>query len=173
MRKEEKNQLIETLANDLVSNNVLYVADISDLNVEVTGRLRRLCFRRDIKLRVVKNTLLRKAMEKTGKDYAELYPILVGSSSVMFAESGNEPARLIQEFRKQANLPKPILKGAYIEDVCYVGNDQLDFLASIKSRKELIGDIIGQLQSPIRTVLGSLQSGGHTLSGLLKTLSER
>lgn len=173
MRKEEKNQLIDALTNDLVSNSVLYLTDISDLNVEVTGRLRRLCFRRDIKLKVVKNTLLRKAMEKTGRDYSGLYPVLLGSTSIMFSESGNEPARLIKEFRKQANQPKPVLKGAYIEEVCYVGNDQLDFLATIKSRTELIGDIIGQLQTPMRNVLGALQSGGNTIAGLVKTLSER
>jgi large subunit ribosomal protein L10 len=141
--------------------------------VEVPGKLRRLCFRRNIKLKVVKNTLLRKAMEKTGRDYSDLYPVLSGSTSIMFSESGNEPARLINDFRKQANIPKPILKGAFIEEVCYVGDEQLDFLASLKSRTELIGDIVAQLQSPIRNLLGALQSGGNTIAGLVKTLSER
>lgn len=171
MRKEEKDQLIESLAGKLANTNILYITDISELDSENTTRLRALCFRRNVKLTVVKNTLLRKAMEKTEKNFSGLFPILNGPTSVMIAESGNIPAKVIKEFRKSS--PKPILKGAYIEEMIFVGDDQLDFLAAIKSKNELIGDVIGLLQSPARNVIMALQGSGHKLSGIVKTLSEK
>ena len=171
MKREEKDQLIAELAERLKDNTNIYLADISELNSEKTSNLRRLCFKKDVKLVVVKNTLLKKAMEQTDKDFESLYEVLKGNTSLMFAETGNAPAKLIKEFR--VNSEKPILKGAYIEDVVYLGDDQLEFLANIKSKNELIGDIIMLLQSPVKNVVGALQSGGHKLSGILETLSEK
>jgi len=171
MRREEKDQLIAELEKKLTNNTNIYLADISDLNSEKSSNLRRLCFKKDIKLIDVKNTLLQKAMEKTDKDFESLYEVLKGNTSLMFAETGSGPARLIQEFRKGSD--RPVLKGAYIEDVIYIGDDQLDFLANIKSKNELIGDLILLLQSPVKNVIGALQSGGHKISGILETLSEK
>jgi len=171
MKKEEKNQVVEALAEKLNNNNNFYIADISELNAEDTSALRRLCFKRDVTLTVVKNTLLRKAMEKTDKDLEALYEILKGPTSIMFSETGNVPAKLIKEFRKTSS--RPILKGAYIEEMTYIGDEQLDFLVAIKSKNELIADIVGLLQSPVTNVVSALQSGGNILSGVVKTLSER
>jgi large subunit ribosomal protein L10 len=171
MKKEEKNQVVEALADQLKTNNNFYIADISDLNAEDTSALRRLCFKREVTLTVVKNTLLKKAMEQTDKDLEALYDILKGPTSIMFAEAGNAPAKLIKEFRKTSE--RPILKGAYIEEMTYIGDEQLDFLVAIKSKNELIGDIVGLLQSPVSNVMSALQSGGNTLSGIVKTLSEK
>ena len=171
MKKEEKNQVVEALADQLKTNNNFYIADISDLNAEDTSALRRLCFKREVTLTVVKNTLLKKAMEQTDKDLEALYDILKGPTSIMFAEAGNAPAKLIKEFRKTSE--RPILKGAYIEEMTYIGDEQLDFLVAIKSKDELISDIVGLLQSPVSNVMSALQSGGSILSGVVKTLSEK
>jgi len=171
MKKEEKNLVVEALAEKLNINNNFYLADTSALNAEDTSALRRLCYKREVTLTVVKNTLLRKAMEQTDKDLEALYETLKGPTSIMFAEAGNAPAKLIKEFRKTSE--KPILKGAFIEEMTYVGDDQLDFLVAIKSKNELIGDIIGLLQSPVSNVMSALQSGGNILSGVVKTLSEK
>jgi large subunit ribosomal protein L10 len=171
MTREEKNQMIETLTGQLQNNTNVYFADISNLNSEKTTNLRRLCFKRDVKLLVVKNTLLKKAMKKTGKDYESLYDVLKGSTSLMISPTGNAPARLIQEFRRDSD--KPILKGAFVEEMVYIGDDQLDSLANIKSKKELIADVVYMLQSPLHKVIMALQSSGHNLSGILKTLSDR
>jgi large subunit ribosomal protein L10 len=171
MRKEDKQAVIDSITEQLGLNSNFYLTDISNLNAEATSRLRRLCYNRNIKLVVAKNTLLRKAMEKSGKDMSEMYGVLKGATSIMFSESGNAPAKLIKEFRKTSN--RPVLKGAYIEESTYVGDSQLDFLISIKSKNELIGDLVALLQSPAKNVIGALQSGGHTLSGVLKTLSEK
>ncbi|GAB1417406.1 50S ribosomal protein L10 [Bacteroidales bacterium] len=171
MRKEEKIVIIETITEKLKSNPNFYLTDISELNAESTARLRRLCYTRDIELLVVKNALLRKAMERTGVDMSELYGSLKGATSVMFAEAGNAPAKLIKEFRKTS--PRPILKAAFIEEAAYIGDTQLDFLINVKSKNDLVGDLIGLLQSPAKNVIGALQSGGHKLSGIVKTLSER
>lgn len=171
MKKEDKNQVVEALADQLKSNNNFYIADISDLNAEDTSALRRLCYKREVTLTVVKNTLLKKAMEQTDKDLEALYDILKGPTSIMFAEAGNAPAKLIKEFRKKSD--RPVLKGAYIEEMTYIGDEQLDFLVAIKSKDEIIGDIIGLLQSPVSNVMSALQSGGSILSGVVKTLSER
>jgi large subunit ribosomal protein L10 len=172
MTKTEKNQLIDELAETLSASNVIYLADTSELSAEATSNLRRTCFNKQIQLSVVKNTLLKKALERIeGKDFSELYSVLAGPTSVMLSDTGNAPAKLIKEFRKKNK--RPILKAAYVEEMCYVGDDQLQALVDIKSREELIGEVIGLLQSPVRNVLGALQSGGHTVAGLVKTLSER
>ena len=171
MKKEEKTQLIDSLAEQLKGANSFYLTDTSTLNAATTSRLRRTCFKRNVQLRVVKNTLLQKAMERTGKSFEEFYPVLTGPTSIMFSEVANDPARLIKEFRRTS--PKPILKGAYVEESIYLGDDQLDVLIVIKSRLELIGDLIGLLQSPAKNVLSALQSGGNILSGIVKTLSEK
>jgi large subunit ribosomal protein L10 len=171
MRKEEKLSIIENITEKLVANPNFYLTDISDLNAEATTRLRRLCFNREIELLVVKNALLRKAMERTGVDMSDLYGELKGATSIMFAEAGNAPAKLIKEFRKTSK--RPVLKAAFIEEAAYIGDHQLDFLINVKSKNELIGDLIALLQSPVKNVIGALQSGGHKLSGIVKTLSER
>ncbi len=173
MNKEEKNQFIDSLTEQLNDSNYFYLTDISDLDSEKTTSLRRLCYKKDVKLTMVKNTLLQKAMEKTTKDLEPLYEVLKGSTSIMFAEAGNVPAKLIKEFRKAEKQEKPLLKGAYVEEATYVGADQLELLVNIKSKNELIGDIIGLLQSPAKNVISALQSGGQTISGVLKTLSEK
>lgn len=171
MTRDEKNQVIDKLAQQISDSKHFYLADIADLDAEQSSTLRRKCFEKDIQLVVVKNTLLRKALEKCEGDYTELFDILKNSTSIMFTETGNGPAKLIKEFRKTEE--KPILKGAYVEESVYVGDDQLEALATIKSKEELIGDIIGLLQSPAKNVLSALQSGGGTLAGIMKTLSEK
>ncbi len=173
MRKEDKNQLIEVLTEELLQASTFYLTDTSAMNSENTSQLRRLCFKQDIRLKVVKNTLLYKAMERTGRNYSELYPALKGSTSIMFSEAGNGPARLIKEFKDKFKSEKPVLKGAYVEETSYLGENQLEFLLTIKSRNELIGDLIGLLQSPSRNVISALQSSGGKLAGIVKTLSER
>ncbi len=173
MTREEKNQFIDSLAEQLNNSNYFYLTDIADLNSETSTNLRRLCFKKDVKLQMVKNTLLRKAMEKTDKDLEPLYDVLKGSTSIMFAEAGNVPAKLIKEFRKKEKIEKPLLKGAFVEEMSYVGEDQLDILENIKSKNELIADVIALLQSPVKNVISSLQSSGQTLTAVLKTLSEK
>jgi len=172
MKKEEKNQMIDSLITKITNSNYIYITDISDLNVATTSKLRRLCFKRNITLQVVKNSLLKKAMERSNKNFDTLYDVLKGSTSIMLSDTGNLPAKLIKEFRK-GPIKKPILKGAYIEEMCFVGDDKLDTLINIKSKNEVIADIIAALQSPAKNVISALQSGGQTLTGVLKTLSER
>lgn len=172
MNKDQKSQYIDDLAQDLSQANVFYLADTAGLTVETINQLRRRCFQQGITLRVVKNTLLAKAMERVeGRDYGQLPEVLGGPTSIMFSEIGNAPAKLIKEFRKKSE--KPLLKGAYIEDAIFVGDNQLDMLVAIKSREELIGDIIGLLQSPAKNVISGLTSGGSKIAGILKTLEER
>jgi large subunit ribosomal protein L10 len=171
MKKDEKNILVDALAEKLTNLNNFYLADISNLNVETTSRLRRICFKRNIQLKMVKNTLLKKALVKTGKDFEPLFEVLKGSTSIMFSEVANDPAKLIREFRRTA--PKPILKAAWVQESFYLGDDQLDALINIKSKNELLGDLILLLQSPARNVISALQSGGNKISGIVKTLSER
>jgi len=173
MRKEEKTQIIESLAAQLTNTPNFYLTDISGLNAENTAKLRRACYEKEIKLVVVKNTLLRKALEQKGLNEVELlFPILEGPSAVMFTENVNVPAKLIKEFGKQYG--KPVLKGAFVQECAYVGENQLDALISIKSREELIGDIIGLLQSPAQNVISALQSNaGGKIAGIVKTLSEK
>ena len=171
MTREEKSQVIEVLTSKLTEGKIIYLADISGLNALDTSNLRRACFKANVKLAVVKNSLLEKAMEKSDKDFGELSGTLKGNTSLMISETGNAPAKVIKEFRKKSD--KPVLKGAYVEEAIYVGDDQLDALVNIKSKEELIGDIIGLLQSPAKNVISALQSGGNKLSGILKTLSEK
>ncbi len=171
MTRDEKSQVIESLAQSISEAKHFYLADISELNAEDTSALRRKCFEKDIKLIVVKNTLLRKALDKLEGEYGELYDVLKSNTSVMFTETGNAPAKLIKEFRKK--LDRPILKAAFVEESIYIGDDQLDILSSIKSKEELLGDLIALLQSPAKNVVSALQSGGNKLAGIIKTLSEK
>ena len=171
MTRQEKHDAIENLKEALVSVKTLYLADIEGLGARQTNALRRACFKENIKLQVVKNTLLAKAMEASTHDFGELTGILKGNTSLMFSETGNAPAKVIKNFRKKSDLP--ILKGAFIEEAIYLGDDQIDALVAIKSKEELIGDIIMLLQSPAKNVVSALQSGGGKLSGILTTLSER
>jgi large subunit ribosomal protein L10 len=171
MTREEKSQVIENLTAQLAENNTIYLADISGLDAGSTSNLRRACFKAGVKLSVVKNTLLSKAMESADKDFGGLTEVLKGNTSLMFSETGNAPAKVIKAFRSKSE--KPVLKGAYIEEAVYIGDEQLDNLVNIKSKEEVIGDIIGLLQSPAKNVISALKSGGGTLAGIVKTLSER
>lgn len=171
MTREEKSVVIKDLTSQLTDNNIIYLADISGLDALSTSNLRRACFKANVKLAVVKNTLLAKAMESSEKDFGELPSTLKGNTSILFSETGNAPAKVIKEFRKKSD--KPVLKGAYVEEAVYIGDDQLDALVNIKSKEELIGDIITLLQSPAKNVISALQSGGNKLSGIIKTLSEK
>ena|ERR1035438_5815287 len=171
MKKEEKEQIINGLVEQLKVTNHFYLTDISDLNVETSNQLRRLCFNKNVKLQVAKNTLIQKALERTEGDFTELFGVLKGSSAIMFCETANVPAKVIKEFRKTHS--KPILKGAFVEYSLFIGDTQLDNLVKLKSKNELIGDIIAILQSPAKNVISALQSGGNTLAGVVKTLSER
>jgi len=171
MIKEDRKTLIEALAELLANNHNFYLTDVSTLNAEDTNKLRRMCFNRGIQMRVVKNTLLRKAMDNSDKNFEELYDALKGNTALMYAEAGSAPAKLIQEFRKKSKYP--IVKAAFIEEMSYLGDEQLEFLASIKSKDELIADVVALLQSPIKSVVSALQSGGNKLSGILETLAEK
>ncbi|MFT3793870.1 50S ribosomal protein L10 [Flavobacterium sp.] len=171
MTREEKSQVIAELTERLGNSNVVYIADISGLDAETTSNLRRTCFKAGIELAVVKNTLLEKAMEASDNDYGDLPSTLKGNTSILIAENGNAPAKIIKEFRKKAD--KPILKGAFIHQAVFIGDNQLDALIALKSKDEVIGEIIGLLQSPAKNVVSALKSGGSTIAGLVKTLSER
>src|SRR5665647_1150518 len=171
MKRSEKLEVIEQLTKEINSYSHFYIADISGLNAEVTSNLRRLCNKREVKLVVVKNTLLRKALENSTKETAELYDVLKDTTSVMFSNTGNVPAKLIKEFAKKNK--KPVFKAAFVEECAYIGEDQLDALVVIKSKEELIGGIITLLQSPMKNVVSALQSGGQIISGVLKTLEQR
>ena len=171
MTREEKLNAIQDLTAKLADNANIYLADISGLDADTTSKLRRACFKSNIKLAVVKNTLLAKAMEASDREFGELADVLKGNTSLMLSETGNAPAKLIKNFRKKSD--KPLLKGAFIEEAIYIGDDQLDSLVNIKSKEEVIGDIIGLLQSPAKNVISALQSGGGKLAGIVKTLSER
>jgi large subunit ribosomal protein L10 len=171
MKKEEKNTIIDSIVQRIQNKKHFYIADIASLNAEDTSKLRRKCFEQKIDLVVVKNTLLKKALEKLEGNYEDLYKILNNSTSLMLSETPNSPAKMIKEFRRV--LSKPILKAAYVEEGIYLGDDQLDILASLKTKDELVGDIIGLLQSPAKNVISALQSGKNKLTGVIKTLSER
>ena len=172
MTKEEKAKYIVDLASELKEANVFYLTDTADLTVEAINTLRRKCFQSNIRLKVIKNTLLEKAMDSIeGKDFGKLRETLAGPTSIMFSEVGNVPAKLIQEFRKKG--AKPVLKGAYINDAVFIGDDQLTMLSSIKSKDEMIGEVIGLLQSPMKNVLSGLNGAGGKIAGILKTLENR
>ena len=171
MTREEKSKVIEDLTAQLADTSTIYIADISGLDAGTTSNLRRACFKANVKLAVVKNTLLTKAMEASDKDFGDLPATLKGNTSIMIAETGNAPAKVIKEFRKKNE--KPVLKGAFIDEAIYVGDEYLDALSNIKSKEEVVGDIIGLLQSPAKNVVSALKSSGGKLAGILKTLSEK
>ncbi|MCB0395825.1 MAG: 50S ribosomal protein L10 [Flavobacteriales bacterium] len=170
MNKQDKNQVIDRLADKLSGNPHFYLTDISNLTVEVSNQLRRKCFEKGVSLEVVKNKLLLKAMERANDGYADLHAILNGSTSIMFSETANVPAKIIKEFRKAHD--RPILKAAYVEESIYIGDDQIETLATLKSKEELVGEIIALLQSPAKNVVSALQYGKNTIAGLLKSLEE-
>ncbi|MDX9846345.1 MAG: 50S ribosomal protein L10 [Tenuifilaceae bacterium] len=172
MRREDKNVIIDQLTEQIKQYTHFYLADTSTLNAADTSMLRRKCFEKDIKLVVVKNTLLQKALERCEKaDFSPLFDTLKGSTSIMFTEVANVPAKLIKDFRKTHE--KPVLKAAFVEESFYVGDNQLDALATLKSKTELIADVIVLLQSPAKKVVSQLQSAPNTIAGVVKTLSER
>jgi large subunit ribosomal protein L10 len=171
MKSSEKKVIIESLQEQINSYSHFYLTDISGLNAEKTSALRRLCFNQDVKLVVVKNTLLRKALESSNKNVEEIYEALKGNTSVMFSENANTPAKLIKDFSKKHK--KPVLKGAYVQESVYLGENQLDALIAVKSKNELIADVVAMLKSPMNTVLSQLQSGGNIIHGVLDTLKER
>jgi large subunit ribosomal protein L10 len=172
MTRIEKDQLIDELVQMLTEKNVVYLTDASGLDSEATTSLRRECYKKDIRVRVVKNTLLRKAMERTeGREFAELYDVLKGQTALLVGDIGNAPARVLKEFRKKHDMP--ILKGAYVEEATYLGDNNLEALTNLKSKEELLAEVIALLQSPMKNVVGALNSGGNTLSGLVKALQER
>ena len=171
MNREEKKVIINSLAEKLNEYAHFYITDTSELNAEQTAALRKSCFEQEVKLVVVKNTLFIKALEQADKVKEELLPSLKGETAIMFAHVGKNPAKLIKEFRKTSE--DLVLKAAYVEEAFYIGADQLDTLVAIKSKNELIADVIALLQSPAKNVVSALQSGGSTLHGVLQTLSER
>ena len=175
MNKEDKSAIIEQLQATLNEYAHFYLADIGGLNAAQTSELRRVCYKEDVKLVVVKNTLLQKALDSSSVDFSELYGSLKGETSLMLCNTANVPAKLISDFskRKDNKSKKPLLKAAYVEESFYVGENHLETLIHIKSKNELIGEIIGLLQSPAKNVVSALQSGGTTIHGVLKTLSER
>ena len=171
MTKEEKNQFIDVLDKSIQENSNFYLADISGLSAEESSNLRRLCFKREVSLQVVKNTLLKRALEKNDSNYEELYDVLKGNTSIMFTDAANAPAKVIKEFRKKHD--KPVFKAAHLDSSFYIGEEYLDTLSELKSKNELIAEIVSLLQSPAKNVISSLQSGGSKLSGIVKTLAER
>ncbi|WP_304423400.1 50S ribosomal protein L10 [Turicimonas muris] len=172
MKKEDKGIIIEQIANTLKEYGCFYLAETAGLDAEKTSELRAACFKQDIKLMVVKNTLLHKALESLEGDYSEIYGALKGSTSVLFSNVGNAPAKLLKSMQKK-DQTLPRFKAAYVEETIYVGEDQLETLSNIKSKNELIADVVALLQSPAKNVISALQSGGNTLHGVLETLSKK
>ncbi len=171
MTREEKSRAITEITDVLSQNEIIYLTDISGLSSVETSNLRRMCFKSGVKLKVMKNTLLEKAMTSSDKDFGDLLETLKGNTSVMLSDIGNAPAKVIKDFRKKSD--KPILKGAIIENDIYLGDEQLEILFAIKSKEEIIGDIILLLQSPAKNVISALKSSGNKLSGIIQTLSNR
>ena len=172
MKKELKSQVIESISANLKEYPNFYITDIAGLNAEQTSKLRRECFGQGIKLTVVKNTLFTIVLKNSGnEELASLIDTLKGNSAIMYSESPNTPAKLIKDWQKKGE--KPALKGAYVQECAFIGADKLDELVAIKSKEELIGDIIALLQSPARNVISALQSAGNTIAGVVKTLEER
>jgi large subunit ribosomal protein L10 len=171
MNKKEKNQLIDVLNKMLEENKNFYLADISGLTAEQSSSLRRMCYKQNVSIQVVKNTLLKKAFDKNATNFDQLDDVLKGNTSLMFSDSPKAPAKIITDFRKKSE--KPILKAAHIEDEFYIGDNNLSILEKLKTKNELIADIIMLLQSPAKNVVSSLQSSSSILSGIVKTLSER
>ena len=171
MTREEKTNIINSIKSELDSNPNIYLTDCSGLNADSTSKLRRACFKSNIKMSVVKNTLLEKAMDEVEKDFGDLKSVLKGNTALMYSDVGNAPAKVIKNFRKKSE--KPILKGAFIEESIYLGDDMLDSLVAIKSKEELIGEVVTLLQSPAKNLISALKSSGAKISGVLKTLSEK
>jgi len=171
MNKEEKHELVATLAEQMKEYGNFYITDTANLTVAKVNHIRRQCFESDITMLVAKNSLIKKAMETVGGDFTPMYDVLKGSSSILFSKSGTAPAKLIKQLRKKSD--KPILKAAYIDASIFVGDNQLDTLINLKSKEQLVGEIIGLLQSPAKNVISALQSGGNILAGVVKTLQER
>lgn len=173
MTKQEKTQAIQELREKFDSTSFIYFTDASSMTVAQVNKLRRLCYQKGIEMTVVKNTLARKAMESLGEErgFSPVFKALEGPTAIMLTDSASAPAKLIKEFRKDTD--KPVLKAAYIDSDIYFGDDQLDALVSIKTKEELIGDVIMLLQSPAKNVISALKSGGNTIAGLVKTLEER
>jgi large subunit ribosomal protein L10 len=171
MRKEEKQEIVQALSEQIKEYGNFYITDTSELTVAKINTIRRKFFENGISLQVAKNTLIRKAMDAAGVDSSEFDAALKGSSTILFSSVANAPAKLIKELRRTGD--KPVLKGAYIDTAVFVGDNQLDALATLKSKEELVGEIIGLLQSPAKNVISALKSGGTTIAGLVKTLQER
>jgi large subunit ribosomal protein L10 len=171
MKREEKQEVVLALTEQIQEYGNFYITDTANLSVAKVNAIRRKCFESDIKMLVAKNTLIRKAMEAADGDFSEMFEVLKGSSSIMFSKSANAPAKLIKQLRKQGD--KPLLKAAYIDSSVFIGDNQLDALVNLKSKEELVADIIALLQSPAKNVIGALQSGGNKLAGIVKTLQER
>jgi len=171
MRKEEKQEIVQALAEQIKSYGNFYITDTSNLSVEKVNGIRRKCFESDIEIKAVKNTLIKKALIEAGIDSDEIVGTLKGASTMMFSEIANAPAKLIQALRKEGD--KPLLKAAYIQETAFVGYNQLKALVSLKSKNELIADVIAALESPAKNVISALQSGGNTISGLVKALEQR
>ena len=171
MTKEEKHELVIALTEQMKEYGNFYITDTSNLTVAKINDIRRQCFDSDITMKVAKNSLIQKAMEAAGGDYSPIYDVLKGSSSILFSKSATAPAKLIKKLRKKGE--KPILKAAYIDSSVFIGDNQIDTLINLKSKEQLIGEIIGLLQSPAKNVVSALQSGGNILAGLVKTLQER
>jgi large subunit ribosomal protein L10 len=171
MNKEEKHDLVLALTEQIKEYGNFYITDTSDLTVAKINNIRRKCFESDITMQVAKNTLIKKAMEAAGGDFTSMYDVLKGSSSILFSKSATAPAKLIKQLRKQGE--KPILKAAYIDSAIFIGDNQIDTLMKLKSKEQLIGEIIGLLQSPAKNVVSALQSGGNKIAGIVKTLQER
>lgn len=170
MKKEDKSKIITRIAETVQTYENFYLTSIATLNAQKTSQLRRECAQQDVKLMVVKNTLLRKALESLEGDYEQLYPIMKGNTAIMFSNVANAPAKLINKYKAEK---APSLKGAYVQESFFIGEKYLSNLVSIKSKAEVIGDIIGLLQSPTKNVISALKSGGTTIHGVLQTLSEK
>jgi len=171
MKKEEKHEVVLALAETIAEYGNFYITDTANLSVAKVNDIRRKCFENDIKMQVAKNKLIRKAMEASEGDFSEMFDVLKGSSSILFSKSANAPAKLIKLLRKSGD--KPVLKAAYIDSSVFIGDNLLDALVNLKSKEELVADIIALLQSPAKNVISSLQSGGNKLAGIVKTLQER
>lgn len=171
MNREEKHELVQALAEQMKEYGNFYITDTANLTVEKVNHIRRQCFDNNITMQVAKNSLIKKAMDAVGGDFAQMHDVLKGSSSILFSKSSTAPAKLIKQLRKKGE--KPILKAAYIQEAVFIGDNQLDALINLKSKEQLIGEIIGLLQSPAKNVVSALQSGGNILAGVVKTLQER
>lgn len=170
MRKEEKTRVIESIAETIKEYSNIYLTDLATLDAAKTTKLRRECAQKDIKLMMVKNTLLIKALESIEGDFSELYPVLKGNTAIMCSHVANAPAKIIANYKKQG---VPALKAAYVQESIYIGAENLTALENIKSKEELVGDVIMLLRSPIKNVVSALSSGGNTIHGVLETLKNK